>query len=205
MTSSSSISPSPVLAKPQSRTLWRRMVKYRWIYFLGLPGFIYLLFFKYGPMWGLLFAFQDYNPFVGFLGSEWIGLQNFYDLFNSPIFFRMLRNTFFINLFALVFYFPIPIILALMLNEVRHSFFKKVNQSIVYMPYFLSWVIIVSLTVFLLSVDIGLLNKFLRSNGITPIPFLTTPSYFWGLLTSQIKWKFREHRLLGAYRYSRNG
>lgn len=170
-------------------TLYGRVIKHRWIYLIALPGFVYLLLFKFGPMWGLLLAFQHYNPFQGFLGSEWVGLKNFTDLFNSPLIFNMLRNTLLINLFALVFYFPLPIILALMLNEVRHSFFKRLNQSIVYMPYFLSWVIIVSFTVFLLSVDVGLINKLLVSFGFEPVKFLTTPKYFWGLLTAQIIWK----------------
>ncbi len=87
-------------------------------------------------MWGLVIAFQDYNPFAGIMGSEWVGFKHFIDLFTYDYFYTLLRNTLVINFMSLILYFPIPIILALMLNEIRHDVFKRVNQSIVYLPHF---------------------------------------------------------------------
>ncbi|WP_240419586.1 ABC transporter permease [Paenibacillus periandrae] len=180
---------SGILSRYSSSRLWRQIIKGRYIYLLAMPGFLFLFLFKFVPMWGLLLAFQEYNPFKGLMGSQWVGLKHFTDLLNDANFYRMLRNTLLINLFGLIFYFPIPIFLALMVNEVRHEFFKKINQSIVYMPHFLSWVIIASMTFFILSTDIGIVNKLFTSFGIAPIPFLTQSQFFWGLITGQTIWK----------------
>ena len=144
---------------------FRRIVQYRYIYLLILPGLLFFIVFKYVPLWGLLLSFMDYNPYQGMWNSEWVGLQHFINLFNNSHFYIMLRNTLLINLFGLVFFFPLPIVLALMLNEVRHELFKRVNQSIVYMPHFLSWVVVASFTYFVLSTDIGIVNKIFYSFG----------------------------------------
>ncbi|TDF94203.1 sugar ABC transporter permease [Paenibacillus piri] len=164
-------------------------MKCRYLYVLALPGFLFLILFKLGPLWGLLLAFQDYSPFKGIAGSDWVGFKHFIELFESANFYTMLRNTLIINLFGLVFNFPLPILLALMLNEVRHELFKKLNQSIVYLPHFLSWVIVASMTFFILSTDVGIVNKIFKSLGIETVPFLSSPGYFWGLITSQSIWK----------------
>ncbi|ULL14806.1 sugar ABC transporter permease [Paenibacillus sp. H1-7] len=177
------------VSRNASNRLWKRIVKGKYIYLLAMPGFLFLLLFKFVPMWGLLLAFQDYSPFKGIMGSQWVGLKHFADLMGDANFYRMLRNTLLINLFGLVFYFPLPIVLALMVNEVRHELFKKINQSLVYMPHFLSWVIIASMTFFILSTDIGIVNKLLNTFGLAPIPFLTQSSFFWGLITGQTIWK----------------
>jgi putative aldouronate transport system permease protein len=145
--------------------------------------------FKYIPMLGIVIAFQDFNPFRGFFHSEWIGLANFNYFFSSPYFWILSRNTLGINLLNLLLFFPLPIILSLMLNEVRHEVFKRVTQSIIYLPHFLSWVIIVSFTYFFFSVDIGFINKWLISIGQEPIAILTNPNYFWLMLTAQNIWK----------------
>ncbi|TVY11055.1 sugar ABC transporter permease [Paenibacillus cremeus] len=165
------------------------MVQYRYMYLLVLPGFLYFLIFKMVPFWGLIAAFQNYSPMLGVLHSKWVGFKHFIDLFEYEHFYILLRNTFFINLFSIVFLFPLPIVLSIMLNEVRHEVFKRINQSIVYMPHFLSWVIVASLTFFLLSTDVGLVNKAIRGAGLEPIAFLQEPNYFWGLLTAQNIWK----------------
>lgn len=175
--------------KLQSGSLLSRMYKHRMIYLLILPGLLYFLLFKIVPLWGLLLAFQDYNPFLGFTGSEWVGLKHFNELFASSNFYIMLRNTLAINLIALVFHFPLPILLALMLNEIRHETFKRINQSIVYLPHFLSWVVVASMTFFLLSTDVGIVNKLIAQSGKDTISFLSEPNYFWGLLTAQSMWK----------------
>ncbi|MEX1029149.1 MAG: ABC transporter permease subunit [Paenibacillaceae bacterium] len=170
-------------------SLWAKLAKHRYTYLLVLPGFLYFVIFKFGPMWGLLLAFQDYNPYKGIFGSEWVGLANYIDMFQSQFFYIMLRNTLLINILNIIFFFPVPIVLAIMLNEVRHDVFKKINQTIIYLPHFLSWVVVASMTVFMLSVDLGLVNKLIVGFGLKPISFLTNSNYFWGLLTVQNIWK----------------
>ncbi|MFD0675741.1 MULTISPECIES: ABC transporter permease [unclassified Paenibacillus] len=180
-----------VKERPHTRTrsFWSDYVKYRYMYLLVIPGFLYFAVFKLVPMWGLLIAFKDYNPIVGFAESPWVGLKFFNEMFADEHFYIMLRNTLLINIFGLVFFFPLPILLAIMLNEVRHEVFKRINQSLVYMPHFLSWVVIASLTFFILSVDVGLLNKLIRLFGLEPYSFLNDVNLFWGLLTAQSIWK----------------
>jgi putative aldouronate transport system permease protein len=140
-------------------------------------------------MWGLLIAFKEYNAYGGFWASKWVGFKNFSELFFSREFFLMLRNTLGINFLSLVTFFPLPIVLALMLNEVRHSAFKRITQSIVYLPHFLSWVVIASLTLFIFSADFGIVNKVIVAVGRKPISFLTNPSVFWPMIVGQNIWK----------------
>lgn len=179
----------PSSSSSSARKVRQRLIAGRYMYMLILPGFIYFVIFKYLPMWGILIAFQNYNPFAGISGSEWVGFQHFANLFLDDHFYLLLRNTLLINLMSLVFFFPLPILLSVMLNEVRHEWFMKLNQSIVYLPHFLSWVVVASMTFFMLSVDVGFINKLLLSLGIEPISFLSEPKLFWGILTLQNIWK----------------
>nr|WP_240762574.1 sugar ABC transporter permease [Paenibacillus thalictri] len=176
-------------ARAPGKKYWPRIAASRYMYVLILPGFLYFAVFKYLPMWGLLIAFQNYNPFAGISGSEWVGFMHFTDLFRDPHFYVMLRNTLCINLINLIFYFPVPVILAVMLNEVKNGWFKKWNQSIVYMPHFLSWVVVASMTFFVLSTDVGFVNKLMISLGMESHSFLSDPRLFWGILTVQNIWK----------------
>ncbi|MFH5183903.1 ABC transporter permease [Paenibacillus sp. TAB 01] len=180
---------NPAASYYDKKRLLKRIAASRYIYLLVIPGLIYFCIFKIFPMWMLVIAFQKYSPFAGIAGSEWVGFSNFSELLKDPHFYVLLRNTLAINLMNLIFFFPIPIVLALMLNEVRHEAFKKLNQSIVYMPHFLSWVVIASMTFFMLSVDVGMINKLLMKLGIKGISFLSDPHYFWGILTIQNVWK----------------
>ncbi|WP_019536657.1 ABC transporter permease [Paenibacillus ginsengihumi] len=173
----------------RSGGLLARIVRHRAIYALVLPGLLYFIIFKFAPLWGLLLAFKDYNPFLGFWASPWVGFDHFTALFADPNFYLMLRNTLAINLIGLVFHFPLPILLALMLNEIRHEAFKRLNQSVVYMPHFLSWVVVASLTFFMLSADVGVVNKVISAAGRETVSFLSNPNYFWGILTAQNMWK----------------
>ncbi|MEK3719869.1 ABC transporter permease subunit [Paenibacillus sp. FSL H8-0034] len=176
--------------KQQSRrSLWSTMVQQKWMYVLAMPGILYFILFKFAPLWGLLIAFKEYNPYKGLWGSSWIGLTNFTEMFASQTFYIMLRNTFAINIFGIIFMFPVPILLALMLNEVRHEVFKRINQSIVYLPHFLSWVVVASMTFFMLSTDVGIVNKMISGMGFETVSFLSTPNYYWGLITLQSMWK----------------
>jgi putative aldouronate transport system permease protein len=159
------------------------------LYLLILPGILYFLIFKYIPMWGVLIAFQNYSPYLGFFQSEWVGWEHFERLFANTDFYRIFRNTMVINLLNLVFFFPLPIVLSLLLNEIRREWFKKTIQSIVYLPHFLSWVIIVGISFLMLSKTDGVLNHLLAFAGMQRMDFLTEPDYFWILLTLQSIWK----------------
>ncbi|MFC0472509.1 ABC transporter permease [Halalkalibacter kiskunsagensis] len=175
--------------KTKMKRLWTQIVLHRYFYLLMLPGILYFLVFRYAPMWGLIIAFQDYNPFAGIMGSEWVGFAHFIDLFTYEYFYTLLRNTLVINFMNLILYFPIPIILALMLNEIRHDVFKRVNQSIVYLPHFLSWVVVAGLTFFMLSTDVGAINKIINSLTGSTVSFLSNDKLFWIIVTVQSIWK----------------
>ncbi|WP_199621109.1 ABC transporter permease [Paenibacillus alkalitolerans] len=172
-----------------SSTLMGRVVKNRAIYLMILPGFLYFLIFKYIPMTGLAIAFQDYQPYLGILNSPWVGFAHFERLFAEPMFFTILRNTLVLFSMNLILFFPVPIILALMLNEVRHSFYKRFVQTVVYIPHFMSWVIIVSISFVMLSMDRGLINELLVMAGFEKINFLMSTEWFRPMYIFQIIWR----------------
>lgn len=139
---------------------------------LSLP-LIYFFVFRYGPMYGVQIAFKDFNLFQGIGGSEWIGLDAFREVFNMREFYTSLRNTFMLNFLDLLVSFPAPIILAIMLYEIRGVWFKKISQTILYIPHFISWVIIGGIVYQLFGNQSGMVNGVLESLGLNPIPFLT--------------------------------
>ena len=166
-----------------------RLVKDRWLYIMLIPGVVFFLVFKYGPMLGLVSAFQDYQPFLGFLKSPWVGLKHFRRFFSEPAFFQLLRNTIILAFYNIVFYFPLPIIISLLLNEIRKSWFKRTVQTLIYIPHFLSWVVIASLTYTILNGDSGVVNNLIIAHGGSKINFLSSESYFRPLITGQVMWK----------------
>ncbi|MGM7724640.1 sugar ABC transporter permease, partial [Metabacillus sp. Hm71] len=123
-----------MVSEKQTTTITKlqRLKRDRWLYLLLIPGILYFLIFKYVPMWGVVIAFQDYSPFKGVVGSEWVGFENFKDFFQNPDFFRLLRNTFILAALDLVFFFPAPIILSLLLNELRINSYKRTIQTFIY-------------------------------------------------------------------------
>jgi len=139
---------------------------------LSLP-LLYFLIFRYGPMYGVQIAFKDFNLFQGINGSEWIGFDAFREVFAMRDFYTTLRNTFMLNFLDLVVSFPAPIILAIMLYEIRFKWFKKVSQTILYIPHFISWVIIGGIVYQLFGNQSGMVNGVLESMGLNTIPFLT--------------------------------
>ncbi|MWV42764.1 ABC transporter permease subunit [Paenibacillus sp. HJL G12] len=161
----------------------------KYLYLLAAPGLLYFLIFKYVPLWGLLIAFKNYSVFLGFQASEWVGLQYFADFFSNPDFGLLFRNTMAISFLNILFFFPLPIILALLLNEARNMAFKRFVQTVVYLPHFLSWVIIVGICFLIFSQGTGIVNNLISDAGGKPIPFLTEPNYFWAMLTAQSIWK----------------
>jgi len=165
---------------------WKRGIP---LYLMILPGLLYFIIFKYIPMGGVVIAFQQFDPFDGFLKSDWVGLDNFRRLFAEQDFLRLLGNTLMLSCMNLLLFFPAPIVLALLLNEARHALFRKFVQTVVYVPHFLSWVIVVSLTILLFSVQEGGVNKLLVNYGFAPIELLTDSDYFRFLYVSQSIWK----------------
>ncbi|SEM03686.1 sugar ABC transporter permease [Paenibacillus sp. OK003] len=139
---------------------------------ISLP-LIYFLIFRYGPMYGVQIAFKDFNLFQGINGSEWIGFDAFREVFGMRDFYTTLRNTFLLNFLDLIVSFPAPIILAIMLYEVRFKWFKKISQTILYIPHFISWVIIGGIVYQLFGNQSGMVNGILESMGLNSIPFLT--------------------------------
>lgn len=166
-----------------------RFKRDKWLYLMLVPGLLYFIVFKYFPMWGILIAFQDYSPFLGFSGSEWIGFEHFKNFFMNPDFPRLLRNTFILALYDLVFYFPAPIILSLLLNEIRKAAYKRAVQTLVYVPHFMSWVIIASISYVFLTTGGGVVNNIIGEVSGQEINFLSSPEWFRPMIIGQIIWK----------------
>ncbi len=160
-----------------------------WLYVFLIPGLLFLLIFKYVPMGGVIIAFQDYKVTRGFLGSDWVGLEHFRYLFQSTDFYRVLRNSILISVYRLVWGFPVPILLALMLNEMHSQKYKRTMQTILYLPHFISWVVVVGMVTNLLSPSTGIVNILIETFGGTPVSFLTSPKYFRSILVVTDIWK----------------
>lgn len=158
------------------------------LYLMLLLPLGFLILFKYVPMGGLIMAFQDFDIFEGFFASPFVGFENFERLFSTPEFFNVLCNTLLISLYKILFFFPIPILMALMLNEVGCRVYKRTVQTIVYLPHFLSWVIVSGLLFDLLS-SRGTLNRLIEMMGGTRINFLMEPSLFRSIVVSSAIWK----------------
>ena len=153
------------------------------------PGLLLMLVFDYGPMYGLVLAFKDYNLSAGVWDSPWVGFEHFHRLFTDDAALRVLRNTIIISVLKLLAGIPAPIILALLISEVRAGFFKRTVQSISYLPHFLSWVILSSMIYQLLSPSSGIVNSVLRLLGFDPIYFLVEESWFRPILVFSSVWK----------------
>lgn len=176
--------------KEKKGTLWKRIKQQRFLLLMVLPGMIWLLVFCYFPMYGCQIAFQNYRITDALGTSRWVGLKWFTKFFNDPSFFEVMKNTLGISLLKLVFGFTAPIIFALLLNEIRNIKFKRVVQTLSYLPHFLSWVILGGIMITWLS-DTGVINKVLIAMGILDegISFLAKPQYFWGISVISEIWK----------------
>ncbi len=169
--------------------LRRRIWASRYLYLMFLPVFLYYVIFRYAPMLGLSIAFKDFNAFLGFEKSPWVGFKSFRQFFNSIYLWRLVRNTLLINLYDLVFNFPAAIALALLLNEVQNRRFKKVTQTITYLPYFVSSVVIASMVVQFLSPSSGIINNLIAALGGEREYFLVQPESFRTIYTLMNLWK----------------
>lgn len=171
--------------------LKKLLIKYKFIHLLVLPGIIQIIIFQYIPIGGLIVAFKNYKGIggvAGILNSEWVGFKHFIDFFSGEYFWRLLGNTLIISVYRLIFGFPAPIILALLLNEIHNQKFKKIVQTITYLPHFLSWVVISGLVMALLSAD-GPVNQFISMLGMNNISFLSNSKYFRSVLVTSSIWK----------------
>jgi len=158
---------------------WRRDFAFNWgLYLLMLPVIVYFFIFNYLPMVGLTMAFQNYNPVRGLLGSKWVGLKNFIDFFTAPDFLRILRNTFVISSLNLAVGYPLTIMFALLINEIKNKYFKRTVQTISYLPYFIPIVVVCGLIIEFVSSN-GVVTNFLVMLGFERQNLLLNPNYFW--------------------------
>lgn len=157
--------------------LGKDIARDKWLYIFMLIPIAYFIIFKYGPMGGAIIAFKDFKIGLGIMDSPWVGMANFKRLFSSPDFYKIFKNTLLLNLYSLIFGFPAPIILAVLLNEINNSIFKRISQSVLYLPHFISWVVLAGIFIQMLSPSTGVVNLILVKFGVDPIYYMA--SKFW--------------------------
>ncbi|WP_241242701.1 ABC transporter permease [Paenibacillus whitsoniae] len=180
--------------KPKGKTNWfvrlfRNIRKVPQLYLLSLIPILYIIVFKYIPMYGAMIAFQDYVPYKGFLGSDWVGLKHFMTFFNSYEFWKVIRNTLGLSFYGLLAGFPFPIILALCLNYVGRSSVKKTVQLVTYAPHFISMVVMIGILMQLLDPKTGIVNMILAQLGFEKLDFFGNPDYFKSLYVWSGVWQ----------------
>ena len=181
---------SAAIAVPKKKqSLGKYFSSHKWLYFLFVPGALYFIIFKYLPMFGIVIAFQQFSPYQGFTGSPWVGLYHFRNLFAGSDFNMLLVNTLAISILNLVFYFPALIVLALLLNEMKSQFFKRTAQTLVYIPHFISFVIVATLTFQLFNIQDGIVIQIIQKITGHTVNILGGPQYFRGLIVGQSIWK----------------
>ena len=167
------------------RSMWRQ----RWLYFLMMPTLIYFVIFKYGPLWNAQIAFKDFKPLLGVMGSPWVGFKHFETFINSFYFTELMTNTIIFSIAKLLLGLPLAVICAIALHETWLVRYRTFVQTMIYLPHFLSWVIMFGVLLVILSPGNGMLNAIIERFGGEPIPFLTSPKYFrWVVILSDI-WK----------------
>ena len=174
---------------PAIRRSAKALLQDRYLWLLAAPAVVYYFLFHYLPMYGLLIAFKDFSPFSGILGSPWAGLVWFEQFFTSIHFVRTVRNTLLLNFYGFFFNFTVPIIFALLLNEVHHSLFRRWVQTISYVPHFVSIVVVVGLINAMFNSENGLVNTVLGRLGMQPVPFLILPGWFRPLYVGSDIWQ----------------
>lgn len=161
----------------------------RWLYILLIPGTAFLIVFRYIPMYGVIIAFKDFSVVRGIWKSPWVGFANFAYLFTSSSFYEVFRNSVLISLYRLLFAFPVPILMAILLSEMRSVAYKKTVQTIIYLPHFISWVVIAAMVYNFLSPSTGIVNKAIVAMGGKPRAFLQDPRAFRGIIVLSDIWK----------------
>ncbi len=171
------------------RGLLYYLVRDRYLYLFLLPAMSFFLLFKYVTLFGEVIAFKDFRLLEGIWGSPWVGLKHFRILFHSPDFWMILRNTLLLNLYNLIVAFPAPIVLAILLNEVRVNWFKRVVQNMLYLPFFISWVVLGGIITSLLSPSTGVVNSLLQFFGQEPIFFMTSTRWWPAVFSASTVWQ----------------
>ena len=171
------------------KNLFKYIIEYKWLYLLIMPGMLYLLIFNYIPMFGIVIAFKDFNLVKGISGSKWIGFENFIYMFSTKDFYLILKNSLLFSAYRLIWGFPFPIFLALMLNEIRSIKYKKLTQTLLYLPHFLSWVVLSGIIMNILSPTDGAINYIIKAFGGEPVAFLQKPEYFRTIVVAVGIWK----------------
>lgn len=187
------IMPGPAAERPKlapGAKRWHAYRKHKYFYLMLVPLVVYYGVFEYGPLYGVQIAFKDYMLRQGIWNSPWVGWKHFYFMFTlSPDFYNILKNTVIISFYHIIFGFPAPIVLALLFNELRLEIFKRVSQTISYLPHFMSWVVLGGMLITILSPTTGAVNIVLGWFGIEPIYFLGDPNYFRFTLVVSSIWK----------------
>ena len=173
------------------RSFWKVFASQKILYMMSLPFVVLVFVFNYLPLWGWTMAFQNFRPGKAFLEQEWVGFEYFIQLFTDERFYMALRNTLAMSLLGLIVGFTVPIIFAILLNEVRHSVFKRTVQTVTYLPHFVSWVVVAGIVTKVLSTDGGIVSDILLGLGIIdePFQFMAQETWFWGIVTVSDLWK----------------
>ncbi len=181
--------PSHIQRKPKKRTL-QKIIKQRWLFAMLIPGVVWMIIFNYIPMYGIVIAFKDYTVFDNIFSAPWVGLKNFVEFFNDDKFWLVMRNTLGINAIKLAIGFPLPIALAILINEIRFVRGKKIVQTVSYLPHFFSWVVLGGMIITIFS-ETGIFNRAVNAMGLAdgPVNVLTEARYFWGLFITSDIWK----------------
>lgn len=172
------VQPELYTQTPKRSNLRRKFRESKYLLLLALPCVLYFFIFHYIPMFGILISFQKYNLFRGVWHSEWVGFKYYEMFFQNPDFFKLLRNTFLLSFYTILFGFPAPILLALLLNELKHAIFKRFVQSVSYLPHFISNVVVVSMITVFLSPSGGIVNRVIESLGFSAVNWLILPEWF---------------------------
>ena len=164
------------------------ILRYKWSYLFILPGALALFVFAYVPMFGVMIAFQNFSVVTGFFGSPWVGFENF-RFFQDEFFWNTVSNTLRLTIYRMAFAFPMPIIFAILLNEVRSSIMRRSIQSLIYLPHFVSWIVVAYILNSALALDVGVVNSLLQRFGFEQIHFMGDPRYFRTLIVFSSIWK----------------
>lgn len=189
VTANKSVTPHPPAKRKNG--FWSSVLQQKYLYLMSLPFVIWVFIFSYVPLWGWLMAFQNYKPFKSFGEQKWVGLDNFKELFQDERFYLVLRNTLAMSFLGLIVGFVVPILFAVLLNELRGSVFKRTVQTVSYLPHFVSWVVVGGIVYKTLAIDGGIVNDLLIWLNVIdePIQFMAKGKYFWGVVTAADIWK----------------
>lgn len=180
----------PLKPRRKSGKFWRTLSQQKYLYLMSIPFVAWVFVFNYIPIWGWTMAFQRYRPGKSFMKQEWVGLDNFRELFHDERFYMALKNTLAMSFMGLFAGFTIPILFALLLNELRRQMFKRIVQTVSYLPHFVSWVVVAGIINKMMSIDGGINGLLMNLHLIAePIQFLAKADWFWGIVTASDVWK----------------